>query len=264
MITHKRNKSFDNDIKRANDMKKNTITLRDIIIVIIAVFIIYALKTLFPILVIAGIYFYFRYKNKPRIEENPPRRPIQENNNFNLEAYRATLDDCEQYLRNERQIRQEADLRQFQGRTDVTKEELAQYMFEQRSWDGIHERRLQMEEIIKVCNLTMDDVEWVEQELKDYHLDDTVVHNKCCVVRSEEEQAVWQYQNEQETARLTMEIPQVEEDFQKNLAFHKEIGYSDDVIQDYQNDHEKLMNEYSESLRQCNYDLWLSMKGYVK
>ena len=245
-------------------MKKNTFTTKEIIVFVVAGCIIYALKTLFPLLIIVGICFYIRFKNKPRIEQNPPKRPIQEQDTFNLEAYRATVDDCEQFIKSERQIRQETDLRQFQGRSDVTKEELAQYMFEQRGWDGIHERRLQMEEIIKVCNLTMDDIAWVEQELKDYHIGDTVVHNKCCVVRSEEEQAVWQYQNEQETARLTIEIPKVEKEFQKNLAFHKELGFDDDIIQAYQDDHDKLMNTYSDSLRQCNYDLWLTMKGYVK
>lgn len=243
-------------------MKKNTLP-KEIIILTIAISIIYLLKTLFPIFLVIGILLYLRHKNKPKIEQKPQKRLPQEDT-FDIEAYRATVDDCEQFLEGEHQIRQEADLRQFQGRTDVTKEELAQYMFEQRSWDGIHERRLQMEEIIKVCNLTMDDIAWVEQELKDYHIDDTVYSNKCCTVRSEEEKAVWDYQNEREMARLTMEIPQVEEDFQKHLAFHKELGLDDDIIQDYQDDHNALMNEYSESLRQCNYDLWLTMKGYVK
>ena len=225
----------------------------------------YALKVIIPLVFILGLYLYIKSKSKPKIEEKPLRRPEPIKDTFNLEAYRATLSECENYLDNEKQIRQEADLRQFQDRTDVTKEELARYMFEQRRWDGIHERRLQMEEIIKVCNLTLADIRWVEEELKHYHTEgNAIVDNRCCYVRNEEEKAVWEYENEQEMSRLKTEIPKIENDFQKHLAFHKELGFSDEVINAYEEDHKALMNSYESTIRQCDYDLWLTMKGYVK
>ena len=246
-------------------MNKKGLTTKDVIIIASIIITIYILKDVLLTLCIIGIFLFIHRKKTPKIEQQPPKKRIpQPQDNFNLDAYRATLAECEKRVQQDRTIRKETDLRQFKGRSDVTRQELAEYMFEQRHWDGIFERRMQMEEIIKVCNLTLDDVNWVEQELKNYHTEGgNVLANRCCYERSEEEKAVWEYQNEQERARLAMEIPKAESDFQRNLAFHKELGFDDDVIQAYENDHKALMNEYDKSLRSCNYDAWLKMKGYI-
>ena len=245
-------------------MKKKGLTTRDVIIIASIIIVIYILKDVLLALCIIGIFLFIRRKKTPKIEPQTQKKRIPQESTFDHDAYRATLAECENRVRHDNEIRKETDLRQFKGRSDVTKEELAEYMFEQRYWDGIFERRLQMEEIIKYCNLTMNDIEWVENELKHYHTEGgNVLEDRCCYVRSEEEKAVWEYQNEQERARLAMEIPQVEADFQKHLAFHKELGFDDDVIQAYENDHKSLMNEYDKSIKQCNYDAWLKMKGYI-
>ena len=245
-------------------MKKKGLTTKDVIIIASILIAIYILKDVLLTLCIIGVFVFIHRKKTPKIESEAPKKRLPQPDTFNHDAYRATLAECEKRVQQDRNIRKETDLRQFNGRSDVTKEELAEYMFEQRHWDGIYERRLQMEEIIKHCNLTMNDVDWVENELKNYHTENgSVLVDKCCYERSEEEKAVWGYQNEQERARLAMEIPQVEEDFQKHLAFHKELGFDDDVIQAYENDHKALMNEYDKSIRSCNYDACLKMKGYI-
>ena len=82
-------------------------------------------------------------------------------------------------------------------------------------------------------------------------------------VRSEEDRIITEYQNEKELARLQTEVPKNEQEFQKNLAFMQEIGL-DEVIPSYQADHQKLMDEYEKTIRECDYNLWLAMKGYVK
>lgn len=247
-------------------MKKNTLTNKDIFKLVVIIIIMYSLKLIIPLLVIAGIYLFIKQKKTSKIDNTPPKRHVIEQNPFNREADLATLSECNEVIDTDKQIRQETDLRQFQGRNDVTKEELATYMFEQRRWDGIYERRIQMQEIIKVCNLSSDDITWVENELQHYHPDkdnqDFTVDNKCCFVRNEEEKAVIDYHNEQELARLQVEVPKNEKEYQKNLSFMQEIGL-DLVTPAYEEDHKKLMETYETSIRKSDYELWLSMKGYV-
>lgn len=244
-------------------MKKNTFTNKDIIFLVIACIVFYLLKAILPLLIILGIYLFIRKRFTAKIDQKPHRRPIEQQDNFDNEIFKANLAECEDVINEEQQLRQEADLRQFQGRTDVTKEELATYMFEQRRWDGIYERHVHMEEIIKVCNLNPEDITWVENELQHYHEGDATYDNKCSYIRSEEDRIITEYQNEKTLARLQTEVPRNEQEFQKNLSFMQEIGL-DEVIPSYQAEHQKLMSEYEKTIRECDYNLWLSMKGYVK
>lgn len=244
----------------------NSFNKKDLTIIITIAILYYIFKAVLPLVLILGIYLIIRSRKQPKIE-NKRKRPHETLDTFEIEKQKADLAECEELIAHEEQLRTEADLRQFKGRSDVTKEELAQYMFEQRRWDGIHERHVQMEEIIKVCNLTMDDISWVEQELQHYHFNpnspEQTLDFKCCYVRDEEEKAVSDYQNEKEKYRITSDMRKEEQEFKEHLAFYKELGFGDDVINNFTSAHDKLMNTYNESLRKVDYESWLEKKGYT-
>lgn len=246
-------------------MKNNTFTKKELIIIILLVIFLYVIKAILPLLIILGIVLYIKAKRRVKIEQKPQKKHTQIDT-LDRDSIQALKVECEDMLENERQLRQEADLRQFQGRTDVTKEELATYMWEQRYWDGIHERHVHMEEIIKVCNLTMDDIKWVENELQHYHPNknnpDFTLDNRCCYVRDTEEQAVHEYKNQQNTDWIMQEIANEEHRYKKEADFLKEIGL-DGILDTHKQGHDKLMNTYNESLRKYDYDKWLIQKGYT-
>lgn len=248
-------------------MKNNTFTNKEIFIFILIGIILYALKAVLPLLILIGIVLFIKSRKTPKIDTRQRKRPIETLDTFEIEKQKADLAECEELIASEKRLREEADLRQFKGRSDVTKEELAQYMYEQRKWDGIHERHVHMEEIIKSCNLTMDDVAWVEQELQHYHFNknnpEQTADFKCCYVRDEEEKAITEYQNEKEKGRITSEIRKEEQEFNEHLAFYKELGFNDDVITNFQNAHNKVIDTYNESLRKVDYESWLEKKGYT-
>lgn len=249
-------------------MKK--LTLKDISIIVLCVIAIYALKVIIPLLIILALYLFIKSKNKPKIEEKPQIRPIEEP--FNVEAYKATLADCEELIRNDNLIRKETDLRQFKGRSDVTKEELATYMYEQRKWDGVYERHLQMEEIIKVCNLTNRDIEWVEEELTHYHPFnncETTYDNKCCLVRSEEQKAICEYYNEKDRIEVYKRINDLKKwkqerqfDIYLKIDTFAPEAY-ERMVNTLARERKKQVLRAIDDLRRCDYEAWLKLKGYT-
>ncbi len=208
------------------------------------------MRTYFICLIIAIIFLLTREKKTPKIEQKPQKRRIPEQETFNRDEFQATLAEVENLIDENRQIRAEADLRQFINRNDVTKEELAEYMFNQRRWDGVYERHVQMEEISKVCNITPNDIEWVEESLK----------GKCCIVRSEEARAILDYQKEQ--SRLENE--KIIRETMSRLQREKDILdiYDDDVKQMMLDSSYDLINFCKENLKKCDYDTWLKEHGY--
>ena len=246
-------------------MKNNTFTKKELIIIILLVIFLYIIKAILPLLIVLGIVLYIKIKKGARIEQKPQKKHTQIDT-LDRDSIQALKVECEDMLENERQLRQEADLRQFQGRTDVTKEELATYMWEQRYWDGIHERHVHMEEIIKVCNLTMDDIKWVENELQHYHPNknnpDFTLDNRCCYVRDTEEKAVHDYKQEQMIKYLDSEWAKQEASYKQEMALAKEIGATllFDMIEE---NHKKSREKFDELYRKCNYDKWLIQKGYT-
>ena len=246
-------------------MKKKTFTNKEVLIIALIAIALYILSFVLPLLFIVGIYLIIKLRKKPRIEPQQKKKPLSEAT-VNLEAIRATYEECEKLVEQDRQIRLETDLRQFQGRTDVTKEELATYMFEQRRWDGKYERHIQMEEIIKVCNLDSDDIEWVENELNYYHSENgNILIDKCSPIRSEEEKAVWMYHNEQGKNRVNKYLDTIKRERKQEIEYLKLIGEFDPDYEKYfDNSYEKAVQVGMNNLREYDYDRWLKIKGYVK
>lgn len=228
----------------------------------------YIIKAILPLLIILGIILFIKSKRKPKTEQKPQKRQHEVIDTFDIEAQKATLAECEDLIAQDVQIRQETDLRQFQGRTDVTKEELATYMFEQRRWDGIYERHIQMEEIIKVCNLNSDDITWVENELKNYHpradYPDFSIGNKCCFTRDTEEKAIWNYYNEQGRDRTYKYLNTIKREHEQKIAYLKSIGeYNEEFEKPFNERYKKAIQTGLDSLREYDYEAWLKMKGYT-
>jgi hypothetical protein len=175
------------------------------------------------------------------------------------------MSDVQQVIDSHNDIIRSTDLRQFQGRSDVTKEELATYMFEQHQWNGAYERKTMMEEIIKYCNLTMDDVEWCMDRLNHYTYDDDPYHEyKACVVPSEEAKAILDYNNEQESAKIKQEVIKLIKDHKANLEFIKPDDTDGELAKIYTEQFNRTLRLYANQLRQCDYESWLKMKGYVQ
>lgn len=224
--------------------------MKKIIALLIFFFALFFLQAYIECFIIALIFLFLRDRKQPKIEQKPTRRPpIQQQDNFRDEV-QACLIEIENRIDEENQIKAETDLRQFQGRNDVTKEELAEYMFNQRRWDGAYERHLQMQEIAKVCNITDRDIEWVKNQLK----------GKCCIVRSEEAKAVIDYQKEQgriENERIIRETLYRLQREQDILDI-----YDDDVKQMMLQSSYDLIDFCKENLKNYNYEGWLKEKGY--
>jgi hypothetical protein len=220
----------------------------------------------FPLILVLGTIVYIVHKNNKKSPEEPPRRrPRIEEESTDYLAVQATMSDVQQVIDSHNDIIRSTDLRQFQGRSDVTKEELATYMFEQHQWNGAYERKTMMEEIIKYCNLTMDDVEWCMDRLNHYTYDDDPYHEyKACVVPSEEAKAILDYNNEQESAKIKQEVIKLIKDHKANLEFIKPDDTDGELAKIYTEQFNRTLRLYANQLRQCDYESWLKMKGYVQ
>lgn len=217
-------------------------------------------------------------KKTPKIEQKPQKRRIPEQTPIDNEAINAMACEIEAMIDNERQIRMETDLRQFKGRNDVTRVELADYMFEQRYWDGLYERHLQMEEISKVCNITESDIEWVVNELEHYHphragtfLGDEYPPNQnvtldhwVCLVRSEEQKAIWEYRNEQARIKLQKDLYDTKQRYEESKRIFTIQNDTDkEFLKFLEDNHQKNLRYMMLEMRRCNYDAWLRLKGYA-
>ena len=137
-------------------------------------------------------------------------------------------------------------------------------MFEQHYWNGAYERRTMMEEIIKHCNLTMDDIEWCEENLRHYRYDGDPHEYKACAVYNEEAKAISDYTNEQESARIKQEVAKLIKEHKAQLEFIKPDDTNGELAKIYTEQFNKSLRFYANQLRQYDYDYWLKMKGYIR
>jgi hypothetical protein len=247
-----------------------SLKVKIIIATLLSLLSIYLFITNLPLLTIICIAIYIIQKkygfNVPE-ESKPQVKHIPEKPRLDYSVVQATLEECQSLLDERQMIINETDLRQFEGRDDVTKEELAQYMFEQRYWDGAYERRLQMEEIAKHCNLTEEDVNWCVEELKHYKLGGQVY--RAYAVRNEEAKAIWEETNRENAISIKNTIKEIKTDyenikkFEQGIGITKYSGYKD--YEEYFNKrHNETITDLQESLRRYDYEGYLKMEGYIK
>lgn len=217
-----------------------------------------------PLLVITGGVIFLLLRRQKKLPEQPKPRPrIQEEPTDYLQI-QATVSEAQHVIDEHNDIIRSTDLRQFKGRTDVTKEELATYMYEQHYWNGAYERKTMMEEIIKYCNLTMDDVDWCIEELNHYKYENDTHEYKACAVRNEEAKAIADYTNEQESAKIKQEVIKLIREHKATLDFIKQDDINGTLTKIYTEQFNKALRYYATQLRQYDYESWLKMKGYVK
>lgn len=94
-------------------------------------------------------------EKKEEIEEIPL------DDGINVDQLRAIVEQIEQRKFKEIDYRRNVDLRQFKGRDNVTRQEVADYLWFHYVWEGRREKEIICEEIAKVSNITQEDIDWI-------------------------------------------------------------------------------------------------------
>ena len=233
-------------------MKEST---KKIIITILAIMMI---STFIKSLVLLGILLLviqmFRGK-KERIEKNEDELEVIDTQEHDILRMQAKL--IEDKLNEKKKIMQEMDIRQFQGRNDVSIQEVIDYMIDFSQYIGLEKRTYQMERICQVCNLTMDDMKEVQKE----------IWGKCRINEDKEAKVVADYYND-----LIKQLKTKDSYWQEFRNWHLahntkgNIEWIDKIISQERvkelEINDKLKDE--KMFRRYDYDGWLKWKGYIK
>lgn len=219
-------------------------------------------------LVIAGIILLLiasKIKQKDKIKKNDEEIELEVINTQEHDAIRMTAKLLEEQKNIKLEVMRNTDVRQFQGRNDVTIQEVADYMIQFSQYIGLEKRNYQMERITQVCNLTNDDMKEVA------HL----IWGKCKIQEDPEGQKEADYMLEQ--------MKKSRNDFQKlvgNKSTWRKL--KDDYLRMDKTDEQRRKTEEllpEEWIRQkedeeyeknektnryIDYDGWLRWKGYIK
>lgn len=140
--------------------KKRRISWLAVAIVLVVINVLFIFISV-PIVLIV-ILDYLITKPKQLKEETEYEVPIEEENN--VDKIRAHSEKIAMQKEYEKEFRKEVDLRQFKGRTDVDKQEVANYLWYHQLWQGRREKEIICEEIAKVSNITDEDIRWILNE----------------------------------------------------------------------------------------------------
>lgn len=191
-------------------------------------------------------------KEKKPKDEIEKEIPIEEVNN--IDAIRATVEEIEDLNKEDLEYRKKVDLRQFRGRNNVTKQEVADYLWYHYLWEGFHEKRIICQEIIRVSNITQDDIDWVFKEHY-HHKTKAGEEGSGCWIRNEEIRREIEYENEKirKQDKENKEFMEREEKWMEN--FFPEINEIVKEVYKKENDEKYKYIFY--------YEEWLKEKGYV-
>lgn len=145
-----------------------------------------------PILIIVWIdYKISSKKNK----ENNVNEEIIEEEQENIDSIRAVIEKTEKENEKWNEYRRNVDLRQFKGRNNVTVQEIEDYLWYHKQWEGHYEKELILEEIKKVSNITDDDCREIMYEHYHHRANDGTIGCGCWV-RNEEAKREIEYKRE--------------------------------------------------------------------
>ncbi len=192
-----------------------------------------------PIFIILGITIillvaidYLLFKPRKKEEKEEYEIPIEEENN--VDKIRANIEKVKIKNEEEKEIRKNVDLRQFKGRNDVTKEELAKYLWYHQIWEGRREKEIICEEIAKVSNLTNEDIRWVINEHYNHKGNDGISGSGHWI---------------------------------KNEEAKREIEYRRKKVREFDEEIEKISKEKANKKEEYEYifyyEDWLKKKGYI-
>ena len=169
------------------------------------------------------------------IKEEEYEVPIEEDNN--VDKLRACVEKVDNKNEYEKEIRKKVDLREFKGRKDVTKEEVARYLWYHKIWEGRREKEIICEEIAKVSNINEEDINWIMHEHYNHEGKDGKVGG-----------GYWDRNDEakREIEYRRKKVREKDKEFKKDFERHN--------IKESKNEEYKYI---------FYYDDWLKEKGYV-
>jgi len=208
--------------------------------IVILMIVVILVSTLEKYLIMTGVFLllYLAYKNHKEnnqiISEQTEQLEVIDNNE--LDQFRALYDITKKKEDVKYQTMREMDIRQFQGRKDVTVDEVVEYMINKSQYIGLEKRSYQMQRITQVCNLTEDDMKEV------FHR----IWGKCKINEDVEGLKIANYFDDN-VRKLDKEF----EEWQRKYAIEesqlKEIGKHDESY-----------------MKKFYYEKWLKEKGYIK
>ena len=197
-------------------------------------------STLEKYLIMAGILLllYLAYKNHKENEQLTSEQPDQLDviDNNELDQFRALHEITKKKEDIKYQTMREMDIRQFQGRKDVTIDEVVNYMIDKSQYIGLEKRSYQMQRITQVCNLTEDDMKEV------FHR----IWGKCKINEDLEGQKVADY--------FDNNVRKNDKEFEE---WQRKYAIEDSQL-------ENIGKHDDEYMRKFYYEDWLKGKGYIK
>ena len=207
-----------------------------------------------PIWLIIFLECVFKKQNigKDEISEEIPI----ENNGLEVEQLRALKEKVEIEKEKWIEYRRNVDLRQFKGRNDVTRQEVADYLWFHKIYEGRKEKCIILEEIMKVSNINEDDCKWILNEHYNHVGGDGTV-GAGHWIKNEETKRILEYERkkEEESEKEYQKIFEINEMFRNNPVMYKKMEERR-IAQEKRRKASKYWYVY-------HYEDWLKEKGYV-
>ena len=209
------------------------------------------------LIIIAGItLLIFSRKKENKKENKETRKKIPLDVEEDYEKLQAVFEMYKEKADEDKKYRSNVDVRQFKGRKDVTKEEVAEYLWIHKLWEGWHEKDIILDEIIKVCNLNEEDKEWIMNEHYNHKGNDGTIGSGCWE-RNEEIKAILDY----ERKKIVKKDKELDRNEKENDNLMKKLGL-DEILEEIENKEEyKKTKENHKYI--YYYEEWLKEKGYV-
>lgn len=116
-------------------------------------------------LIIGVLLFYFLMKKDKKIEENNEDEILEINDTTSHDQIRMQYELIREKDEERKKFMQEADVRQFEGRKDVTIDEVSEYLINRTQFIGFEKRQCIMKRITQVCNMTEKDMNEVFHQI---------------------------------------------------------------------------------------------------
>lgn len=167
--------------------------------------------------------------------------PIEENQN--IDQLRAVFEKIEEQKEEEKEYKNNLDLRQFKNRKNITKEEVEEYLWVHKLCEGRKEKEIIIKEITKISNLT-------EEEGKE-------------VLKRHYEKGGYWKKNEEEKRIIEYQRKKIRE---KEEETRNKINKQKEKLLKAHPDYKKYIKETEMDERHkyvFYYEDWLKEKGYV-
>lgn len=159
-------------------------------------------------------------------------------------------------LEEKKKVKKETDIRQFQGRNDVTEEEVIEYMMNKSQFIGLIKRGYQLERISEVCNIDNQNIKNIEHEL----------WGKCKIYEDKEGQKERDLWLEIQRKKISYESPwrETKNRLLKEAKTEKDKEIIEKIYtEEYIKEQEETREWDRNKQKFIFYEKWLKEKGYV-